>query len=315
MRHFWRIIIATLIGLGSTCEVGLSQHVTGASLTDEISACKESINAAHGHSDGESWLKLAMLYQDAAQYENAERAYSESIRLLEADDPIRLAYALDGMGTLYVEIGAYAKAEPLEQESLVIREERKDSVGAGRSWMHLAVLSLGEHELTEAASEAEQAVTLLVPEGAGIQAGGGGTPVEKTTALIDLSLVLCAQGKYAEALPHLRSALDLARSNYAAKSIPVGYLNFLIGYASWKSGENRCAGKLMKNGLSDMYAEVGWGHPTYVSALMQYETFLQEKGKNVGASRIDEEIWRAKSARRQEEQASGGSVPLEGSTQ
>jgi tetratricopeptide (TPR) repeat protein len=314
MRHCRKIIIATLIGLVSTSEVGLSQYVTGASLADEIRACKQSIDAAHGHSSWESWLKLAMLYQDAAQYEDAERAYGESIRLLKADDPIRLAYALDGMGTLYVEMGAYSKAEPLEQKALAIREERKDSVGIGRSRMHLAVLSLGTHELTEAASEAEQAVNLLVPEGVGIEAGSGGTPEEKMTALIDLSLVRCAQGKCAEALPHLRRALNFARSNYTTKSIPVGFLNFLIGYASWKSGDSRRAGKLMKTGLSEMDAEIGWGHPTYVSALMQYETFLLEKGRNVEASRIRAEISLTNSSHRQEEQASGEAVPWEGST-
>jgi hypothetical protein len=33
----------------------------------------------------------------------------------------------------------------------------------------------------------------------------------------------------------------------------------------------------MKTGLSDMDAELGWRHPTYVSALMQYETFQIEE--------------------------------------
>ena len=65
----------------------------------------------------------------------------------------------------------------------------------------------------------------------------------------------------------------------------------------------------MKTGLSDMDAELGWGHPTYVSALMQFETFLLEKGRNVEASRIRAEISRTKSSRRQEEQASGEAVP------
>jgi hypothetical protein len=95
------------------------------------------------------------------------------------------------------------------------------------------------------------------------------------TAVIDLSLVRCAQGRCGEALPDLQWALNLAGSSYSEKAMPVGFLSFLVGYASWKSGDSAGAGDRMKAGLSGMETELGWGHPTYVAAKAQYETFLR----------------------------------------
>jgi hypothetical protein len=54
-----------------------------------------------GKSDGEAWLKLAILRQDAAQYRDAERAYKRAITLLKPGDRATLADALDHMRTMY----------------------------------------------------------------------------------------------------------------------------------------------------------------------------------------------------------------------
>ena len=156
--------------------------------------------------------------------------------------------------------------------------------------MHLAMLSLGKHDLANAATDAELAVSLLVPEGTGPEAQSGASPEEKMTALINLSLVRCAQGACADALPHLRRALDLAQASYAAKSIPVGFINYLMGYAYWKTGDNGSASDLMKIGVSAMEGQLGWGHPTYILALTQYELFLRQIGHNADAVRVRAKI-------------------------
>lgn len=279
MRSFAKVTVAAILGFAALGQAGWSQHTAGASLAEEIRASEASTSDAQNRGSGESWLKLAQLYQDAAQFGNAERAYNEAIRLLRPGSPDRLAYALDSLGTLFAQTGAFAKAEPLEQQALTIRQDRRDSLGTGRSRMHLAVLNLGQHKLTEASEQAEQAVAILVPELAGQPAASGATPEEKMTAVIDLSLARCAQKRCADSLPELRWALAFATSKYTAKSMPVGFLNFLVGYASWKSGESQGAGERMKAGLADMETELGWGHPTYVAAKAQYEGYLRETAR------------------------------------
>jgi hypothetical protein len=118
------------------------------------------------------------------------------------------------------------------------------------------------------------------------------------TALVDLSLVRCAQGACADALPHLRQALELARSNYTTKSIPVGFIHFLLGYAEWKTGDETSASDSMKAGVAEMEGQLGGGHPTYVSALTQYEVFLKQTGHAGDAAEVRARIDRLNTARR-----------------
>ena len=201
-------------------QAGRSQNAQAVSLANQIREDGLSVGNEPAQGNGEAWFKLARVYQDRARYGDAERAYRKAVDLLKAGDRMTLVNAMDCMGTMYVETGRYSEAEPLEREALAIREEQKDSVGIGRSRMHLAMLSLGKHQLVEAASEAELAVSILVPERTGLEARNGAAPEEKMTALIDLSLVRCAQGACAEALSHLQRARELARADYRAEKPP-----------------------------------------------------------------------------------------------
>lgn len=286
------------MGMLSIREVGWAQSTTASALAGDVRADELQAKGQIKQRNGETWWKLARLYQDAARYGDAEHAYGKALELLKTGDRTTFANAEDCMGTMYVETGRYALAEPLEQDALASRETERDSVGIGTSWMHLAMLSLGKHDLAKAATDAELAVSLLVPEGTGPEAQSGATPVEKMTALINLSLVRCAQGACADALPHLRRALDLAQASYAAKSIPVGFINYLMGYAYWKTGDNGSASDLMKIGVSAMEGQLGWGHPTYISALTQYEVFLKQIGHKADAAQVRAKIARVNASLR-----------------
>ena len=241
---------------------------------------------APGKRDGKAWLKLAVLRQDAAQYQDAERAYRKAIALLKSGDRLTRADALDQMGTMYVEWGRFSKAEPFEQKALAIRENASDLLGVGISHMHLSVLLLGNREFYAAEAEAEMAVSLLIPEQTPPAARSVATPEEKMTALIDLALVRCARDACATAVPDLRRALRIARISYTANSIPVGFLDFLLGYALWKGGDNDSAGELMRKGTQELSIQLGWGHPTYLRALRQYRIFLTQAGHTTEAEEI-----------------------------
>ena len=214
--------------------------------------------------------------QDGARYRESEDAYLTTIDLVKSEDPAVVADVLDHMGTMYVESGQLTKAEPMERQALTGREEKHDQLGAGVSHMHLAMLLLGENEMHSAETEAESAVSLLVPEYSSSSGNSAATPEQKMTALINLSLVHSAMGIWSTAVPNLRWALRIAHATYPDNSIPVGYIDFLLGYASWKSGDSQSADELMKRGVHELEMQVGWGHPTYLRVLRQYQGYLSQ---------------------------------------
>ena len=152
--------------------------------------------------------------------------------------------------------------------------------------MHLGVLLLGERQISSAETEAQTAVGLLVPQRQQAAAQVVAPPEQKMTALIDLSLVHCARQACATAIPDLRRALGIAHANYAENSIPVGCLDFLLGYALWKSGDNDSAGGQMRKGTQELETQLAWGHPTYVQVFRQYSVFLDQTRQTTKAKDI-----------------------------
>jgi tetratricopeptide (TPR) repeat protein len=288
MRSSITLMVTLLIGFVSPASPAQNSAINP--LADQIREQEVAVEKAPGKNDGEAWLKLAVLCQDAAQYRDSERAYRRALALLRSKDDATLADTLDHMGTMYVERGQLAKAESLERKALAMREAEHDLLGEGISHMHLSVLLLGRRDYSSAEAEAEIAVSLLAPEQAHHAVQTEGSPEEKMTALIDLSLARCARGGCAAAVPDLRRALGIAQVHYEANSIPVGFLDFLLGYALWKSGDFDSAEKLMKNGTQELSTQLGWGHPTYLQALKQYGIFLNQAGHTTEAEEIGARI-------------------------
>ena len=290
MRHQKRLAAAIWMSIGLLCTGASAQPSSASPFAEEIRAEESAVDQWPGQSDGVTWLKLAILYQDAARYSNAEHAYRKAIGLLKSKDHATLATALDHMGTMYVECGKAAKAEPLERKSLALRQDAHDTEGIGTSYAHLATLYYGRHDLRSAEADAEMAVSLLAPEHPDPAQRSFATPEEQMSALIDLSLVRCALGECVGTTHDLNRALQLAHANYPASSVPVGFIDFLLGYADWKSGDDKAAAKLMKSGTSEMETQLGWGHPTYIAALKQYRTFLSQRGAMAEAEELTARI-------------------------
>ncbi|WP_109488592.1 hypothetical protein [Occallatibacter savannae] len=227
--------------------------------------------------DGASWFKLAVAFQISARYKDSERAYKKAVRLLKTEGSESMSDALDGMGTMYVQIRKYEKARTVETEALLIREAKHDAVGVGLSWMHLALVSLGQHRLPDAEMFAEMAVHRLVPERTNPTMHSTATADEKMTALVYLAEIRCAQVHYDDAIPELVAALGIAKSVHPAGSpLAISYIKFLLGYAIWKNGEPGRAAELFESGIRGLQATVSPTHPTFTAAVRQYKAFLNE---------------------------------------
>ena len=84
-----------------------------------------------------------------------------------------------------------------------------------------------------------------------------------------------------------RSSIPIAHATYPDNSIPVGYIDFLLGYASWKSDDSVNADELMKRGVHELEMQVGWGHPTYLRVLRQYQGYLSQTGRKGEAKQLE----------------------------
>jgi len=264
------------------------------SIADSIRAYEAIVQQSDGRKSGAAWWKLALLYQDAARFNEAERAYTNAIRLLKAQSPDALADVTDCMGTMYVQSGQLSKAEHLERDALTFREIRKDSLGVGVSWTHLSMLSLDQGHVSDAAMYAKWAVDQLLSMKNDDGKQKIATPEQKMSALIALALARCRQGMCEEALGVLHRARDIADSGYQTGSFPISYIDFLTGYAQWKTGNMELAAELMRRGAIGMQAELGRGHPTYMAAMQQYEHFLKQTGHSAEASELRRTIARVR---------------------
>lgn len=284
-----RKAVVVLVGLSIGCGLAVGQSAES-QLAKAIRASQSAVSSDGGRKDGMAWLRLAILYQDAARYDDAEGAFRKATYFLKTQDRARYADALDRMGAMYVERGKFGRAVPLEQKALAIRQQKNDEAGIGRSYMHLSLLAYGKHDLPGAEADAEMAVSLLAPEHPADGKVDGGTPEERMSALIDLALIRCAQGACDAATHNLERALSIANTNYESNSMPVGFLHFLLGYTQTKSGDAQDGIPLMKTGIDKMKTQLGWGHPTYVAALKEYRAVLVKTRRDEEAGEVGESI-------------------------
>jgi tetratricopeptide (TPR) repeat protein len=288
--RFGRLAVLLVVAAGAGCGAAFGQVGTGDELRSRIRAGELAVSSGQGHSDGVGWLRLAVLYDDAARYGDAEGAFRKATDLLGRGEQGVYADALDRMGVMYVELGKFGKAEELERKALAIRQERKDATATGRSYMHLALVAYGKHDIRDAEADAEMAVSLLAPEHRGITGTDGASPEEKMSALIDLALIRCSEGGCDAAAHDLERALRLATASYPANSVPVGFVHFLLGYLHTKNKDLQGGAGLMKIGIDEMKGQMGWGHPTYVAALKEYRAVLVREGREQDAGEVGESI-------------------------
>ena len=98
---------------------------------------------------------------------------------------------------------------------------------------------------------------------------------------------VCSEKNCASAIPVMKDAIEEAGANLQPNEFPIGFGEFILGYAYWKSGNMGDAGSLCGGELAAMAELLGWGHPSYVAALRQYAKYLRED-KDVEAANVVE---------------------------
>jgi tetratricopeptide (TPR) repeat protein len=235
-----------------------------------------------------AYLQLGLLYQDAAQLGRSEEALKRAVSLLrQSPSPGEdQAAALAQLGSLHVAMWKLRESEKECLEALEIRKKLGDPLHLAQSRINLAVLYLAKQKYEKAKDLARQAEAELITN-------QRAEVVERIEARLTLAEAMCYLKDCPSAIPLLRAALDDARSTLQPEDFPVGMSNFLLGYAYWKSGDMSRAEEYLRRGTALMNTQLGWGHPTYVSALRQYAQFLHENREPESASVIERRIRQA----------------------
>ncbi len=249
-----------------------------------VSSLIERLDVMHADvlDKARAWRHLAGLQQDAALYSDSISSFKRAIGYFH-DSPnatSELAEVLDGLGTLELETGQFHASEVSLGQARAMRLAANDTLGLARSDVHFANLYLGEHKYEKSHMLAAKALASFAKD-------EQADTLDKSSAMIAMSLALCRQNRCGEAVPTLETLVALTRRSYADDSLPVGFAFFLLGYADRANRDLVLADAYMKRGIDAMAQSLGWGHPMFLQALMQYSRLLRETDRINSAREIE----------------------------
>jgi tetratricopeptide (TPR) repeat protein len=231
---------------------------------------------------------LGVSYGNLAQWPRSEAAAEHAVSLarhfLEPSE--ELADYLTQLGSLHLAMGKMRECEKEELEGLKLREKLGDRLRIARSWNDLGELYLAQKKFEKARDVAQKAVAEVV--------GNKQADVfDRSVARSVLSIAMCSLKDCIAAIPLLKEAVGETKESLRPDDFPIGLVDFLLGYAYWKSGNISEAGPHMQDGTAAMNRQLGWGHPAYLDALKQYAQFLRETRQVEAADVIQRRIRQA----------------------
>ena len=235
-----------------------------------------------------TYTQLGLWYQNAAQWGRSEAALDHAVSLLRhaSDSGAELATAISQLGSLHVTMGKLRESEREEQEALRLRRDVGDSLQIARSWINLALLDMAKQKYKKARDLARQAEAVFV-------GNGQADALDRIDARFTLAEALCYLKDCPSAIPLLKATLEEAKATQRPEEFPVGFSNFLLGYAYWKSGNLSGAEEYMERGMALMNKQLGWGHPAYLGLLRSYVGFLRENHRVEEANAVERRIRQA----------------------
>lgn len=235
-----------------------------------------------------AYVQLGLWYQTSAQWNRSEAALNHAVSLLRhtSEASADLATAIGQLASLHVMMGKFRESEREDQEALKLRLDIGDPLLIARSRDDLAILYLAKQKYEKARDLARQAEAEFVTN-------GRADVFDRVTVRVTLAEALCYLKECPSAIPLLKVALDEAKATLRPDDFPVGLSTFLLGYAYWKSGNMAGAAEYMDRGTVQMNAQLGWGHPAYLRALVCYAQFLHENQQVEAANVVERRIRQA----------------------
>jgi tetratricopeptide (TPR) repeat protein len=244
------------------------------------------------HADRErlaaNYSALAFLYMDAGMGLKAEDAFQRAIALLKDGPQDQLANEVEQLGVLQIGMGKFGRAEKDERQVLAIRQALRDPVGTALAESNIAGIYAAEKKFAKARDYAEKAYDALasrtdvsVPDRIG---------VSHTLGFALTGLRECDRG-----IGVLKDALEMARTKPGWGDASLGYSEYMLGIGYWHCQDRDHAAVWLERGTTDLSAEFGWSHATYVYAMKQYALFLRQDGQAGSAASAEAVVQQAES--------------------
>lgn len=292
MRMFGFVLALAIVGC-VMCSVVHAQAQPSQAATERIELLRSRIKAAQDRHAGPAevgvlWLKLGNRYQDQLDLASAEDAFVHALRLLQAlGTQAAYADALDGLGSVYMEMGRLSEAPACLKKSLAIYETLQDHARAAAVHDALAMIFLDEKQFREAEEESAKGLAelqwLAMPN-----------VEELASAYLTHSYAVCYQGRCEEALKDTSRAMEIVKGKLAANSVDVAAVWRARGLAEWKAGFPAEGERSMEEALRIVHSRTDW--PTLlrvsgeVGVLRQYAALLKESNRKQEAKQVEAQI-------------------------
>jgi tetratricopeptide (TPR) repeat protein len=233
---------------------------------------------------GRVWLLLGASYRATADYNGAQRAYSQAMALLEDDSSTSKEYAvaLRESGGLARELGDFGSSERLETQSLQLSERNQDHAAVARACEGLAELSFDRGKLKQGGqfisrAEDEARLTHEFDED-------------------DRAYLAQLQGWFAlktgnaqSAVNDYQQAIALFTGRYGDNFVLTGWVYVLLGNAYHQQGVKAKALDAMRKGVTILGHTAGTHDPRYAVAEIRYAKLLREAGQRPLAASLKDQ--------------------------
>lgn len=282
-------------GTPSRGTASVPQRVTsdGPSPSRKIEDCEARIRQAEAaHADvklvAALYHTLGVLYQGVGNLPRSEAAARKEVELLRDASPQDQADALNRLAAVHVEMKKMREAEKERMDVLNLREKTGDSMAIALAWSDLANLYVRMWRFDDALTYARKAAPVF--------ADMSNVDVHDQISLQEtMAYALCGAHRCAEAIPVLRTAIDLTTSKLGSESLDTAVAEYLIGYAYSQNGQTDLADRWMADGIGKMKPYRAYGRAPYLHAITQYAQFLRASGRTEEAAAAERDIRTANS--------------------
>jgi len=254
-------------------------------------------DAPHRHTTdvqlGRLWAHLGSDYQDEADIQLSEEAYTHALALLRTAPSAQVDYAtaLDSLGSLYLETDRMKESEDCSRKGLAVREAIGDQLGAAKVRSQLAIVLVNRHNFREAEQQTLAALQVMRDQQYPNASDIAGT-------LLSLSYARCLQDRCTEGLIDASQAMTIVRTALPSDSLQAGaaWLSgatwLALGFAQWKTGANADAESSMSESVRIFRSQTSLPDGVLRGALVQYSDYLKAMRRKGEAHQLDGEIVR-----------------------
>jgi tetratricopeptide (TPR) repeat protein len=275
------------------------QAATPERIAEEVKKIEDAASW-HATTDqlGILWGWLAADYQEMADVQRAEKAYTHALALLHESRSAQRSYAsaLDGLGALYLETGRMAESENCRRKALAILEAEGDSFGVSAVHGHLGINLAREGRYKDAEREASEAL-------AGMLGRKDANAGEVVSVLITRAYARCIEHHCADGLADAKQAMEMIRAIFPADSLEAAAALIALGYALWKTGDEDGGGDAMRESLRLLREKTDVPQAALagsrLDALREYALYLHQTHRKDEQRQVEREIAQIQSAQPQ----------------